>query len=303
MLSRFSLVVVLLAGCAATQPPPAEPAPPAEPGYAIQLHRRSAIGDVRKRETTMTSSRSVTVKSEESLLQQQLREIRIAFVATEKVLDIDEQGIATKNEYVVEEAFAESQAERIDLLPAGAVLIVTRGVSAPFALEGGSLTPEVEESLALLFATSRPTRTDDEVFGSDAPQPVGGTWPIRAEVAARDITETGLAIGTPAITGEVELTAVENVGSIECLKISAHMQADGLTPPGLRSGDTVERAHLEASFVGSFPTDAARHRLTDASEMSAELTVLRTVESRPVRTEMLIKRSQKNTYSEVASDS
>jgi hypothetical protein len=300
MRSTAALLALLLTGCASAPPPPAEPVVAAVPTFAIVLHRPSAIGDVRQRSTTMTSTRSLLSKSGESLLQQQHDEVHITFVATEKVLDIDERGIATKLEYVVEEAFAESQADRKDLLAVGAILIVTRGVDAPFALEGGSLTAEVESILAMLFTTSKPTRTDDDIFGSDAAQPIGGKWPIRADMAARDLTEAGLTMDSAALTGETELTGVETVGTVECLKISARMKADNMTPPGLQSGDTVEKAYMEASFVGAFPTDGSRQRLSDSSDMTAEIIVLRTVEGHPVRTEMLMKRSRQTIYADAA---
>jgi hypothetical protein len=294
---RATLLVLFVAGCAsAPPPPPPEPVAPPEPTFAIQLHRPARIGEIRTQRTSMTATESLVVKSEETVLQQRAEEKHVVFAGTEKILDINEDGTATKSEYVIEEAFVESNADRTELVPAGAVLVVTRGVESPFALDDGELTPEAEKLLGMLLSTSAPKRTDDDVFGSETPQPVGGRWPIRAEIAARDLTESGLAVDATALTGETELAGLETVGAVECLQIVARMTADNLTPPGLQSGDTVEKARVEATFAGTFPTDPSKRRLGDSSEMTAEVTILRTVSGRPVRTELLMKRTLLTTW-------
>lgn len=294
---RF-LLLAPLAACAST-PTEAPDAGPAEPTFAIQLHRPSQIGDVRKHSTTMTSIESLVATAEDAVLQQRHDEVRVIFVATEKVLDINDRGSVTRSEYVIEEAFAESQTGRKELLVPGAVLVVSRGVEPPFALEKGRIPPDVEKILTKLFTTSQPTRTDDDIFGTDSVQPVGGRWPIHADLAARDLTEAGLAVETVALTGETELTAVETLGTVECLQISTRLAADNVTPLGVPSGATLESTRLTASFAGMFPTDRSKQRLSDSSEMSAEFTLSRTVDGRPVRMMTMMKQSRQSTYSDV----
>jgi hypothetical protein len=179
------------------------------------------------------------------------------------------------------------------------VLLVTRGVEEPFVLTNGRLTREAEDLLGLLLDTGTPGRTDDEVFGIVEPQPVGGRWPIQAEVAAQDLKATGIIVDPAALSGELELTGVETANSIECLRVSGRMVADPFRP-AVPPGDSVEKARMEATFVGLFPTDPSRPRVSDSSEMRAEIVVTRTVEDAPVQTQTVMQRKVSNDYSELA---
>ncbi len=294
---RF-LAALLLAGCAAAPAarPPA-PAPPPEPTYEIQLHRPARIGAVHARRTTMTSAESMVVKSGEVVLQQRSDEVVVVFAGTEKVLDVTANGTTIRSEVEVTEAFAESSAGREELLPAGSILMVARGAEAPLVLEDGArISPGAEKLLRGIFTTSRPVRTDDEIFGTATAQKVGATWPVRADAAARDLTEAGLMVDPASIAGQTALDAIEQVGEVECLMISVRLAADQITPPGLKPGDTVEKAHFAARLTAALPTDASRRRLAETSEVSAEIVVLRSVEGAPVHTEMSMKRTIETTY-------
>ena len=82
---RFSsFLTLVLIGCASAPPPPPAPAAPAEPTFAIQLHRPARIGNVREQRTTMTSIQSLVVTSDDAMLQQQSDEVHVVFAGTEK---------------------------------------------------------------------------------------------------------------------------------------------------------------------------------------------------------------------------
>jgi hypothetical protein len=174
----------------------------------------------------------------------------------------------SRERHEIERCVHRSGDDERTLLPPGAVVLVTRtyrdeGPSS-VELEGGTLSDEDREALGLATPLSR--QSADADFGTDEPQPVGGSWPA-SEGACRI---NGADAPDCQTRGTVTVASREQVGDVVALWIEADVRGDGTTTLG-------DDGEVPAAFTTNIrarhllPVDVALEELRSEDVIDMEL--------------------------------
>ena len=125
-----------------------------------------------------------------------------------------------------------------------------------FLVGGRPVAENIKEALELFFdadARKEDEITDDEVFGTKERKKVGDTWPINAELAARQATAEGIKLDAGNVTGATTVVKKETVNGTPCLRLRSTMKATGFQMP--MPGMTLDQSKVAGVFEASFPID------------------------------------------------
>ncbi len=286
----------LLSACATSAPPEAKPGGELAQLYAIRLHQPAEIGARQLQSSTLQARQTLVVRSGERVLHERRDELQLALRAEVEVLDVTDDGTPRALRYRVEDFTQTTPDGPQSLLAPGTAFIVTRGAETPFNVVEGQMSQEVQDYLGLLIPTHAPSANDDQLLGTDAPQPVGGTWPIDSQRAAAELETAGLRIAPQALTGQSRLVGVSAVDGVAYLEVRTELQATEVLPPRLPPGASLRRSQLNASFSGLFPADARGPRLQDGAELSAEVVFEQTLDGQPVESQMRLEQQSRTSY-------
>lgn len=141
---------------------------------------------------------------------------------------------------------------------------------AVLLVDGTPVTSDLRKVLKDLLSLRVGGVSDDDIFGTRQPQPVGGHWPIDGDRARADLlADADSKLGTEKISGETTFAGVEHVGDVEALRFEAEMKIEGITFP-LPPGATSEPGRAKASMNKLVPVDESRGVIE--SHMTFELT-------------------------------
>jgi hypothetical protein len=254
-----------LAAAAAAQDYPIRLDRPVKPGEKHRLEAKAVRSLAR---TTAVSGRVVQRRGDAFALE-------IDSVVT--VIETDARGGATKESHAVARCVQIRGDARRELFPKGTVLLARATEhGAAFEVDGAPVAEEVGDALRLVISLSTGGATDDDVFGTQERQVVGGSWGIHAEVAARDLARRGIAVDAKSLSGRVNLIGAVDVGGTGCLDIRGEMTGEDVVPP-LPKWAKVERSTLRCEFAGKFPLDLSLPRV----EESMSLTMILRAQGRP----------------------
>jgi len=283
------LTLLLLPGllaCGASSPAPIAPSPvastAAEPAaealpdaWPIVLHRRDHVGERYRMTRVATEHRRSVLRVGGHIAREDELRRQVRLEGEVRVVAVNGAGKPTAREITIGEAVLSEGGRTRELLPQGATLRASagpRGESGPIEWVGGQLSEDDVEALRLVINTAARPVTDDDVFGTDQPQPIGASWPIDAAVAARDLSKIrALTVGPDGVSGSVSLLGVAEERGQRCLEISAELRADGFSLGDLPEGSQIERSSVVATLRGLLPTDPAVRRLRGQQTMRMEL--------------------------------
>lgn len=237
--------------------------------YKVVLNRPETVGQTYSIHATGESSQNVTVDVPGAGPQKQSESFKAELQGTIKVLAIDDH---TKQATKVECTLDKLTKEDKSVLDAGTVVTAenTAGQTT-FTVNGNAVERTVAPVLDLLLSVHKAgSPSDDEVFGTDKAQAVGGTWPINAAAAAADATKSGLPITKDNLHGEAKLVGLKEVGGKQALDVAADMTADNLSGP-MPNGGKIESGSVKAHFTGLFPTDPARQPFQQGQSMEVHM--------------------------------
>ena len=277
-----SIVSVLLCAASLCTVAAAETKPataPAEPGkeYSIKLTRPAKVGTRYHyaADGVMTQQTTVTTAGERREPEADWGAIHLE--GTVEVLEVDEDGEESKIACTVEKCREIGEEKDKELLPAGTVVIAQAGEKeTSYSLKGkaaDALPPETSELLDLVLSLPHrgdPTN-DDELFGNDKPQKVGGTWPIQAGSMARSAASSGIEVKEKDVSGAMTLESVELHDGVECLKVTGQVEMKNITPPAPEDLEGVLKdrdGKVEARFSGMFPVYATKGSLAESMSMT-----------------------------------
>jgi hypothetical protein len=274
---RIGFACILLAACGAEgslnapveAPVGAAPAQEAPVGaapktYAIHLSRPAHTGDRTHVVIDATEDTGSRITQGDTVLDDKHEKRVTHFDAVATVLAVDGRGEATRSRYEVKDLVVDGRP-----LAHGVVDITNAAKEddATIVVDGAPPSEEVRKALKSLLKLSLGGASDDEVFGTKTPQPIGGHWPINAPLAREDLKkDTG--IDAPNISGETWLEGTTRVADVDCLDVRMKLTLDGMAVPGVPEGSVVETSHADAVMGAALPLDDRLERVTDHFTMT-----------------------------------
>jgi hypothetical protein len=213
------------------------------------------------------------------------------------VIRVDGAGAPVSLAYTVEHLVVETPAGRTEVLPGGWLVGAERGGGRVTLRSAEPLPGEAREALDDILSPLAAEATDDEVFGSAEPQPVGAVWPVNAALAARELRRMDLDVPAASVRGQTRLAGLVEVAGQVYLDLDGELtihDARLLDVPGARS----EAAELRSTYHRRLPVDvrgpASRVAAVDAT-LRVDLDVKATIALGPGRDGQLTTSSHRET--------
>jgi hypothetical protein len=238
--------------------------------FPIKLDRASKVGDARRVTASGSRNMHMLLKAGEQTVRDQTQEMSAALIAVEKVAAVDSSGRPTAIEYVVEKCTCETPEGKQEVVASGQVVLgKTIGDRTAYELKEGALT-DVGKQVFDLLGTLGTRASDDEILGTSEPQSVGASWPMSTDKACKELESTGAAIRPDDLHGTVKLVSVKKVDGRECAEVSGTMTSDKIGFAQIPNLE-VQKSEITATFWGLFPTDLAKPRQEEKSEMTMSI--------------------------------
>lgn len=234
--------------------------------YKVLLNRPQKVGQEYTVHATGHAKQSATFALPGEPPQNHVEEFGIELDATVKVLAVDDPaGEPAKLQYTI----ARCLKDRQPLLPPGAVITAeNKQGNTTFLKDGAAVDLVTARALEVVIETHQPgTPSNNVMFGTDQPQPLGGTWPIDAGAAAISASRSGVPVTSDQLTGQARLVAVQIIDGNPVLQIEATMNVANITLPQKR----VQSGSIAGKFSGLFPVDPAAMPIRSSKTITIHL--------------------------------
>ena len=260
----------------APAPPPAPPATSELPTgpFQIQLHRAVSSG---YRERVMRKSvfqGTKSTKMGQRVVKREVEAKQVELEAVTTVMEVDGRGRRLKTQYVISKCRALVNGQQRQIANPGQTIVVERGDPPVVTVDGRPVPEEVIDLLDLVLSTNPPRDvTDDGIFGTTAPQPVGASWPLDSQVAATDLSESGMIVSPQQLSGQTTLVGIKQVSGMPSLELRAEMQGQGVQLSKLPPGASARQGDLEMEMTGLYPVDLTTPQLGGSMRMRANFVI------------------------------
>jgi len=234
--------------------------------YAVHLSHPNRVGDRLRVVADKIEEKATKVTAGDVVIddKHEKRIIHIDEIST--VLAVNEQGRATKTREDIADLTIDGKS-----VVKGAVEIVRapKEKDAVITIDGKPASEDARDALKSMLKLSSGGPTDDDVFGTKTPQAVGAHWAVNTQLAHDDLRDdTGL--DASKVTGDIWLENVTSDGGKEALDVRAKLGLDGLVPPDVPQGSTVEMGRADVDLQTMLPVDGRPERLSE--RMSTAIT-------------------------------
>jgi hypothetical protein len=191
---------------------------------------------------------------------------RVLFEAVERVVSVDGDGRALQSEYTIARLEREDDGGKNALLSAGQVLTVVRDAQeGQLTVDGQAVAAPVRSALDVVLSLTTGGANDDEIFGTTQRRAPGAEWPIRGDLAARDLAKR---LGVQAtISGSTHLVQRTTFQDTDCLKLTADMSGTFGAFPKLPPGMLLRTGTFNAGFEAMQPIDTSIPNLSNTTRM------------------------------------
>lgn len=271
---------VLLSTCAAAVLAASGAADSTPQAYEITLHRPAEVGDRMSIVAEGAEERGVTAIIDGNAQRLDHSAITIEFTADAKVLDVDEQGRATKVEYTLMRCLMTINGTADTLGPAGTRIIAFRngdGNATRYSINGKLLGTNQMAALSLVIPLDVTGPTDDDVFGTSDQQRVGDQWPLNREMALEAFAgSTNLPVSGSDVSGYSTLLSARDFEKEPCLMISSRITVENFLPgfDEMPRGFELKRAFVTAMHQGLFPLDDDKPVMQDSLNMDLDAVMI-----------------------------
>ncbi len=242
----ISTMLIALGGLAV---PGAHPVPV----YDIVLSRTYRVGDRLFLDATGSSRRSSDLPGRKT---PKVETQSLILSGTLEVLAVRATGQVERSRFTVKHFEGKVDGNPVSGIVAGDILLITVKEGKTIYTRGGTpLKGALEELLKLVIQYKDDDGPGDQAyFGSETPQPVGGTWPVNAEMAAAALSQEKMTVEARDVTGLSRLVGVTLEDDVPCLQVSGTMKVENVEVALPRM------AKLTSSFFsiemeGLFPVD------------------------------------------------
>ncbi len=245
----FALAVcsIVLVGCSSetpagkTVPSAVEPAPAASAAdYEIRIDGPTAVGSRRDVQVIGTLAKGWETKNAGKHDKGKSSKTEFFFTAAVKTLAVNERGIETKAEIVVDRfAVGDEKQKPQTILDARTIVVAEAGAgNTEFRRPDGELPKEAVYVLGKIFPmhTQLGSATENDVFGTSARQKIGASWPLDKIAAQKYAKELAGELPADAITGSGKLVRTVDVNGVACLEIQLTLSCKQNTAPGPPKG-------------------------------------------------------------------
>jgi hypothetical protein len=249
--ATFLLFAAAGAGCGANRG--AVEAPVAAQGktYPIQFGRPSRAGARAHYVGDHTEDTVTQMARDGAVMSDKHEKKAVHFDAVSTVIAVDGKARATRVRYEVKELTSDG------LRQAASVIELTRHAKkedAEILVDGRPAGDDLRKALSSLLKLGLDGATDDEIFGTKAPQPLGAHWSIDGVRAMASLKEEeGLDVSS--VTGDVWLENTTRLEGIECLAVRAKLDIAGARLPDLPAGAETEESRAQAEIRASLPIE------------------------------------------------
>jgi hypothetical protein len=239
---------------------------PAARLYAVHIKRPSKLGDrTRIIADDEKNERTSALVAGDATPRDSNRATRIHVDGTVVVLELQSDGRSPlRDEITVSEFWTSRDGGAKEVLAqAGAHVVVTRAAKKEDALatvDGRPASKSVRDALdAIMILTTHAGPSDDEIFGTTAPQSIGGEWAVNGPLAEKDLSVSGIIVAPGGVSGKTKLLGVQSVNGVDCLELQNAMTIGAIqSTGGLPPGSTVENASMDVALHLLLPVDQAR---------------------------------------------
>jgi hypothetical protein len=149
------------------------------------------------------------------------------------------------------------------VVPKGSRVLIVRAArkeDARVTVNGSPATKAVREAIAhVTELTTKSGASDDEIFGTSTPQPVGGEWDINAALAEKDLVARDIMVVPGSVSGKTRLVAVRPVDGVDCLELDNTLRVGSIASmKDLPPGSTIENASITVRLHVLVPVDGSR---------------------------------------------
>jgi hypothetical protein len=250
------------------------PAPSGD-AYPVKLTRPVRAGQRYQytADATVVQSMTANVSGQTRTINPRSRSVRLE--AVEHVVAVNALGEPTETVYAVEKCTVREGKKVRNVLQPGVNVTAEAGKWKPrLNVDRGTLTIQDELLLrAVIGLPSADNVSDDQCYGTDKPQKVGGEWPVRPEAVARSIAAAGVAVKKGDVSGTVRLRDVTTVDGVPCLRVQGRAVISHFLPPDndLPREMRVTDSTVEYKFTKLVPVDPAGAILSDSYSMRVNL--------------------------------
>jgi len=267
----------------------------AEELYDIKLSRPFKVGMQYDRQVTATMKQKTTLKIAGAQADRpREEEFQLELSGRFETLEVDDDGHETQLAVTVEK-FERIQDEKREPLAEPGQVIIARSEDGEtqFSLKNGELSPAAQSMLPLVIDVHDPqSADDDDIFGTDEKQPIGGSWLIDSEVLARDFARQDLGTVDPAdVKGRSTLVSIMKEDGTPCLHIQGELHVSRFGGQ-MKDGTRIAGGEMTAAFAGLFPIDNATLPLADSVAMEMRLTVKAVIQGHDATVETELTRTR-----------
>jgi hypothetical protein len=265
--AAWFVFVLACGGGSASSTPQTLPTTTAAPKtYAVHLSHPSRVGEKLHVVADKTEEKATKVTAGDTVLDDKHERRVIHLDAISTVLAVNDAGRATKTREDISDLTIDGKS-----VVKGSVEIVraAKEKDAVITIDGKDASEDARDALKSMLKLSSGGPTDDDVFGTKNAQAVGAHWAVNTQLAHDDLKDdTGL--DATNVTGDIWLEAVTNASGKEALDVRAKLGLDGLVPPDVPAGSTVEMGRADVDLQTTLPVDGQPERLSE--KMSTAIT-------------------------------
>ena len=239
---------------------------PTVPGYVVHVQHPSKVG-VRWHVVAddETSERTSAQVAGNPAHQDSSKTTHVHVDGTVVVRELQANGRSPlKDETTVDELWATLDlGAKQALAPPGAHVAVGRAPrkdDATVTVDGLPASQAVRDAIDSLFSLATYAGpSDDEVFGTPAPQSIGGEWRINEQLAEKGLAASGVVVSPGTVSGTTKLVGVQSIDGVDCLELENKMTIGALQSIGsLPPGSTIQSARSDISLHLLVPADDTR---------------------------------------------
>jgi hypothetical protein len=247
-----------------------------DPSYKVRLTRPAKVGDQAQILGGFTHEIH-SVLSIGGQAQAPVVETRgLSYEGRSRVLAVDADGQVTRLMVTFDKCALTTPKGPSEAVPKGGVVTIELRDGQPtFELQGGHLSDGARQALKTAEFVVPPGPSDDELFGTDQEQKVGGHWPIHTAAMAKDLCGKDMKVDAKDIHGQATLAGVKTVHGVPCLGIVVEVGIDRATPSGagLPAGLKFDRCVIKNTMTAVVPEDPSlsvvKRGLTMTMDMDA----------------------------------
>ncbi len=194
--------------------------------------------------------------------------------AVGKVLEVNAIGQIVRSEYTITSCVGRTAKGERDVLAAGTVLTVRRtGPKPRLDASSGPLSAADTLLLKLVFTTSEPKSTDQEMFGTAVRVHVGEQWTIDTDKTAELLAKAGAIIDPADLSGSTTLEAATPCGGTTCLRVLTRFTATGVRMAAIPPQATIVDSGITGISLRTLPVDGSKSRATTDDRFKMHLIV------------------------------